>query len=123
MSYINITPTQQKLIQDICTLEHESLLRIHSGTSQISDTLADFLEDHDMTMEDYLDYSSDMYYDFQQVLEDPLKLETQKPLFYFVFLDLCKHFHDFLYPDYGDHLLDLIASVTALIPLRTITEN
>lgn len=123
MKYINITPTQEKLIQDICVLEHESLLRLHSGNSQISDTLMEQLEDNDMTMDDYLDYSSDMYYDFQKVLENPKLIEDQKPLFYMVFLEVCKHWEPWLIPEYGDHLKDLADAIKALIPLKVSSIN
>lgn len=123
MNLINITPTQEQIIKDVCNFEQESLIRIHSGTSTLTPRFAELLEERGLTMEDYEDYSSEMFYNFQCVLEEPPLIRDQNPLFYLVFLEACEHYKDILEKEYGEHFTDLRDAVRSLIPLKTIILN
>ena len=94
MNLITLTPTKIELIKVICNLEHDSLLRLHSGTSTLSAKMEEHLIALEITKEDYLNYSSEAFYEFQKVLEDPPLISQMPPLFMAVVLDVIEAFRN-----------------------------
>lgn len=75
MQILEITPTKEAIIRFIAEKAQDSLLRIHGGTSYYSPKMSLILRKLGLTKDEYLQYSSDSFYDFQVVLEEPSKIK------------------------------------------------
>ena len=94
MNLLVLTPAKTELVKVICQLEHESLIRLHTGTSTLSPKMEEHLATLEITQEDYLQYSSEAFYEFQRVLEDPKLIISMPKIFMAVVLDVIEAFRN-----------------------------
>lgn len=71
MQLLEITQTKKRIIRYVCKAAQDSLLRIHDGKSVYSPKMSLVLRVLKLTEDEYLSYSSDAFYDFQRVRENP----------------------------------------------------
>ena len=115
---LDTTPARIPIIQRVCELEHESLIRLHSDNSVYSPDFAERLAEGGITLDDYLEYASEAYYEFQKVLEAPHTLVHMPPLFFYVFTEVCLYFKEELVNTYGDDFIDFMDDLSNVIDIK-----
>ena len=87
---LDLNPTKIAFIRDVCGIEHDSLMRLHHGTSEESPHFQERLEQLGLTQEEYDDYSSEAFFEFQKVSEDPTLIKDMHPILIAMFLEICE---------------------------------
>jgi hypothetical protein len=120
---LDLDPIKLDLIKDVCVFEHESLMRLHVGKSPISDQMSTILDELGVTEDEYLSYSSEAFFEFQKVLEDPTQITEMPPVFMAVFILVCNTWQDDLSIKYGDVFYQFREEVKNLASLKPSNLN
>jgi hypothetical protein len=113
---LDLNPTKIQIIKDVCVWEQESLMRIHTETSSLSPRMDSILNQLGINSDEYLDYSSEAFYEFQKVLENPELIKEMPPLFMALFLEIVgpEILQEELLAKYGKDFTTLIQDIENL---------
>ncbi len=125
MQILDLTETKADIIRFICTKAQDSLLRIHSGTSVYSPKMSLVLRKIGLTYDEYLEYSSDAFYDFQMVLENPRIIKEMPKGFTADFLGIADIWAEEIRVEFGNVYDELILEIYKLnqIQLSSLNQN
>lgn len=123
MQILELTEPKKAIIQFVCTKAQDSLVRIHSGKSVYSPKMSLILRKLGLTYDEYLQYSSDAFYDYQVVLEDPEKIRSMSKGFTADFLAIADIWEPELTPAYGESYLELLTEIYQLNQLQLTALN
>lgn len=115
---LDLTPTHISIIKDICNYEHDSLIRLHTGTSELSPRMGELLDELGVTPEEYLDYSSEAFYQFQKLLEDPNSITQTPPVFLATFLAVAEVWDEELKSRYNGEVSSLLANLEGYFKIK-----
>lgn len=123
MELLELTNTQIQIIRDICKAAQDSFIRLHSGNSIYSPRLSLILKKLNLTEEEFITYSSDAFYDFQRVLENPTILNQMSKGFTGDFIKYAEYLREKLYIQYGSEIDELIEELQGLHVLKLTPIN